>query len=375
MRETVDALGVRPIIITSAVDEGYLPFALVVANSIARSKGRRPVEYHVLYCGPPNHWALPKLEAFRRRGLRVIVHSVPNPSADLGKINGFPPATFLRAHVPDVHDQYDRAIYLDVDLVVEADLAPFFDADLRGNPMGATQCVLTITAALNNGRTFARGQWGPTDRYFEQELGLVTREQKLGYVQCAVQLLDLEQLRDMHYGDRIDAMAAEMRDRLAFVDQCATNKLLAGRLTLLDSRWNISPFALDEKHETHVPPELVPVLKHQRPARGILHFGGHKPWRHPMMPGGWRWWLNAPGSGLLGYIVTREKPHWRNDLMVAAPQRYPRAYAFARRAYHLPGRAGRALQWLAPRLGNTVRDPVGTSRRVLRRLRGLNPDG
>jgi len=373
MAAAVAALSDRPIIAASAIDEGYLPFALVVANSIARSKGPRPVEYHVLYCGPPGHWALPKLAAFRRRGLRVIVHRVPNPSADLGEINGFPPATFLRAHVPDVLDLYDRAIYLDVDLVVEADLAPLFDADLRGNPMGATQCVLTVTAALQDGRTFTRGQWGPTDRYFEQELGLVTREQKLGYVQCAVQLLDLEQLRDMRYGDRIGAMAAEMRDRLAFVDQCATNKLLAGRLTLLDSRWNISPFALDETHETHVPPELVPVLKHQRPARGILHFGGQKPWRHPTMPGGFRWWVNAPGSGMFRYIVGRENRHWRNDFLLGASESHPRAYAVARRIYHLSGPVGRAARWAAPRLWNTLRDPVGASRRVIRRLRGLNP--
>ncbi len=359
----------RPIIAASAIDEGYLPFALVVANSIARSKGRRPVEYHVLYCGPPGHWAVPRLEAFQRRGLKVFVHCLPNRWARLGNINRFPPATFLRASIPDVLDQYDRAIYLDVDLVVEADLAPLFEADLHGNPMGATQCVLTVTAALNNGRTFTHGRWTPTDQYFEQELGLVTREQKLGYIQSGVQLLDLAQLRDTQYADRLEALAVEMRDRLAFVDQCATNKLMAGHLTLIDSRWNISPFALDAKRETHVPPELVAVIRHQRTIRGILHFGGQKPWRHPIMPGSWRWWLNAAGSGAFRYIVTRENSRWQKDFVAAVPKLGARAYGFATQ------KVKSAWHRLVPRVGRMVRDPVGTSRRVLRRLGGMPPDG
>ena len=87
--------------------------------------------------------------------------------------------------------------------MVEADLGPLFDADLQGNPVGATQCVLTVTAALNNGRTFTGGRWTPTDQYFEQELGLVTREQELGYIQSGGQLLDLVQLRAIQYADRL----------------------------------------------------------------------------------------------------------------------------------------------------------------------------
>ena len=336
MDATVAALSDRPIIAASAVDEGYLPFALVVANSIAKTTSRRrPVEYHIIYCGPPEHWAIPKLEAFRRRGVQVVLHRLPNPFADLGEINGFPASTLLRAVVPEVLTNHGRAIYVDVDLVVEDDLGELFDADLCGNPMGAVQCVLTITAALMNGRTWTVGRWGPTDTYFEQELDLTSREQKLGYVQCAVQLLDLERLRAMRYSEAMGSLARQMRDRLGFVDQCATNKLLTGRLRLLDARWNIAPFALEVEHEALVPPELVKVLRHQARARGILHFGGQKPWRHPTMHGGRRWWKNAIGSGIFGYIVTREGRHWRNAIAEEAQRRYPRGYQALRRIYRL----------------------------------------
>ena len=365
-----------PIIVASAVDEGYIPYALVVANSIAKSTSRRrPVEYHVLYCGPPEHWAIPKLEAFRRRGVQVVVHRLPNPWVHLGKINGFLASTFLRVAIPDVLAQYRRAIYLDVDAVVEDDLGELFDADLGENAMGAVQCVLTITAALMNGRTWTVGRWGPTDAYFELELGLISREQKLGYVQCAMQLLDLDRLRAMHYGEQIGSLAEQMRDRLGFVDQCATNKLLAGRVTLVDARWNISPFALEKKHEAAVPPELISVLRHQRDARGILHYGGQKPWRHPAMPGGWRWWRNAIGSGTFRFVVQRERRHWQNDIMVEAQRRYPRSYGLLRRMFRAPSGIRLAWQRTLSRVRNTLLDPIGTGQRVMRRLRGQNPDG
>lgn len=368
MHRTADAAGVGPIIVASAIDEGYLPFALVVANSIANTTSRRrPVEYHVLYCGPPDHWAIPNLEAFSRPGVQVILHQLPNPWAHLGEINRFPAATFFRAAVPDALPDHRRAIYVDVDLVVEDDLGALFDADLAGNPIGATQCVLTVTAALKNGRTWTVGRWGPTAAYFEDELGLVTREQKLNYMQCAVQLFDLEQLRAMRFGDRIGRMAEQLRDRLAFVDQCAVNRMLPGRLTLLDARWNIAPFALAKRHERLVPPELVPVLRQQRATRGILHFGGQKPWRHPIMAGSWRWWRHAFGSGILRYIVAREYPHWKRGLLMAG-RRLAESFDSS------SDTARRRWAWIRSQLFKAIRHPLRTSRRVVLRLRGLEPD-
>lgn len=322
-----------PIIVASAVDKGYLPFALVVAASIARAAlPGRPIEYHVLYDGP-DHWALGRLQHFRRGEVTVTVHRVPNPWAYLGTINGFPPSTFFRAAIPTVLAGYGRVIYLDCDLIVEADLGELFDSDLAGAPFGATTCVLTVTSALSKGLFFSAGRWVPTDEYMRAELGLATRDQQLGYTQAGVQLYDLEQMRAIDFAGQLTAVVNEMGDRLALCDQCAVNKLFAGRIAPIDPIWNIAPFALDAANESRVPPEMLPIMRRQRARQGIVHFGGLKPWWDLSMTASWRWWRNALASDAALFAVRHGARQQINRLMEAAARRYPRQYDAVRQLF------------------------------------------
>jgi lipopolysaccharide biosynthesis glycosyltransferase len=312
-----------PIIAATALDRDYLPLALVVAASIASAnRSLRPVEFHILYAGPDD-WSIKRLERFRRRNVTVIVHRVPDRFTHLGKVGRFPSATYMRAQIPDVLAGHDRAIYLDVDLVVLDELGELFEFDLGGAPLGATQCVLTITAALMNGRIISSGRVRPTSEYFVEELGLTTREAVLGYTQAGVQLLDLAQLRRLDYAGQMLALAEAMRDRLAFCDQCAANILFRGRIALIDPRWNVAPFTLNPAHDGRVPPELRPVMEQQRERPGIIHFGGRKPWQQVGIMGSWHWWRAAAGSGALLFLVRRDGPAWLGSAWEIVRQRLP----------------------------------------------------
>lgn len=303
--------GASPIIVASAVDQGYLPFALVIAASMARStSGRRPVHYHVLYDGP-EHWAAQRLATFRRRGVSVFVHRVTNRFAHLGSLNGIPATTFMRVQIPEVLMDQDRAIYLDCDAVVLDDLGALYDIDMGGRAIGATPCLLTVNAAINGGRTRCSGIWRPTAEYMADALGLVTREEQLAYFQCGVNVYDLRQMRETGFPDQMLTLAEAMRDRLAFCDQCGANRLLKGRVAPIDPRWNVAPFSLRRANEALLPPELLPLMRAQRQMPGIIHYGGRKPWNRPFVPGGWRWWLAAADSGM---ALRALRLHWRGWL-------------------------------------------------------------
>lgn len=293
-----------PIVVASAVDQGYLPLALVVATSIARhARPDRPVEYHVLYDGP-DHWAVDKLQRLARGPVTVIVHRLANPWDRFGVINGFPPSTLFRLAIPDVLAGHDRAIYLDCDLIVEADLGPLFDADLGGMPVGAVPCVLTTISAVSNGIARSNGVWVNTATYFADVLGLATPEQQLAYRQCGVQLLDLKALREMNYAGQMTDTVEQLGDRLAYCDQCAANIVLRDRFAEIEPRWNTAPFALHRSAPDISPPELRDLLLAQR-APGILHFGGEKPWHQLVMPGTFRWWRVALASEASGHFLAR----------------------------------------------------------------------
>lgn len=306
-----------PIVVASCVDAGYLPLALVVASSIARhADPQRAVEYHVLYDGP-DHWAVDMLGAFAKGPVTVRLHRLTNPWNRFGVINGFPPSTFFRFAVPDVLAGYERAIYLDCDLIVEADLEPLFDTDMHGHPIGAVPCVLTIAAALRNGVARSGGECIRAADYFRDVLGLDTEERVLSYRQCGVQLLDLAALRRMDYAGEITKIVDRLGDRLAYCDQCAANLLLRERFADIDPRWNIAPYAMHRPAPDNVPPQLRQLLQRQQHVRGIVHFGGEKPWSDLLMPGALRWWgyaLTSPGARYFLARLVGVRPNLRIGL-------------------------------------------------------------
>lgn len=303
-----------PIVVVSCADEGYLPFALVVANSIARNAdARRAIEYHILYDGP-DHWAIDTLEGYAQGPLTVRLHRLDNPSRRFGVINGFPPSTFFRLAIPEVLADYDRAIYLDCDLIVEADLGPLFDTEMHGRPMGAVPCVLTVAAALRNGVARSGGETMPAARYFRDVLGLDSEARVLSYRQCGVQLLDLAALRRMDYAAGMTAIVDRLGDRLAYCDQCAANILLRDQIADIDPRWNIAPYALHRPAPDNAPHQLRSVLQRQQGVKGIVHFGGEKPWRELLMPGALKWWgyaLTSAGSRHFLAGLVRIRPSLR----------------------------------------------------------------
>lgn len=306
-----------PIVVASCVDAGYLPLALVVANSIARhADPQRAVEYHVLYDGP-DHWAVDMLGAFAKGPVTVRLHRLTNPWIRFGVINGFPPSTFFRFAIPDVLAGCDRAIYLDCDLIVEADLGPLFDTDLIDHPIGAVPCVLTIAAALRNGVARSGGELVRAADYFRDVLGLDTEQRVLSYRQCGVLLLDLNALRRMDYAAQMSAVVDRLGDRLAYCDQCAANLLLRERFADIDPRWNIAPYAMHRPAPDNAPPQLRQLLQRQQHVRGIVHFGGEKPWSDLLMPGALRWWgyaLTSPGARYFLARLVGVRPNLRIGL-------------------------------------------------------------
>jgi lipopolysaccharide biosynthesis glycosyltransferase len=286
--------GHDPIVVAVATDAAYLPFALVVAESIARTAGGdRPVEFHVLYDGR-DQWAVGALERYRRGPVRCFVHRLANPFARLGVINAFPASTFFRHALPAVLKGYRRAIYLDVDVIVETDVAPLFDADLKGNCIGGVMDTNTVIGALLGSPDERpedgayRWRW-----YFREMLGRRTDEEFLDFVQSGVLLMDLDMQREMKLDEQMMDTALKWRGRLYHAQQGVLNKLLIGRMTMLDPIWNRTAIMLYPEKEAIAPPLVRDQARRQREIPGILHFGGAKPWVEFRIKGSNLWWRVA----------------------------------------------------------------------------------
>ena len=298
------------IVIATCADDDYLPLVWPLARSIGLANGLgRAAVLHVFHPGA-DHDLAARLNGLRVLRLRVEVHRVRMDETGLRRVGGLPPATYLRLHLSDLLPHESRVIYLDTDTMAVRSLAPLFDADLRGNPIGA---VLDILLARPSVRLGTACFSGPVPLYFQQVLGMPYDPDHFGYVNAGVLLMDLDQLRNERFAERAIQRSRELAPITIWHDQDTINSMLVGRITFLPTDWNVLPDSLLVDLEG---PERVQA-EFQRQARrqSIVHFAGTgKPWRFAAVPFAVRWQalaLFSPAAklmkwpGLGAYLVSR----------------------------------------------------------------------
>ena len=292
------------IAVASTVDAAYLPMAEVVASSIAASaRSGRPVDYHIVYDGPDN-WMTRRLERWRRGNVVVHLHRHSNRWRRYGKVGGLAPATLDRLSLPDTLGGLSRVIYLDADLIVQADLGPLFDTPLAGHPMAALRDRHVIEQTLRPGG--GRGPAGMTMRqYLASVVGLHSDDEIRGYRQGGVLVMNLAALRAMDFSRRAEAVVAEKRTQLLYADQCVINIVLKDNMAELDPRWNALAFAVSPNSVADALPEFRDYAALQAADTRILHFAGNKPWVSLNLHGADRWWRQAWAAGLGPHFVLR----------------------------------------------------------------------
>ena len=272
-----------------AVDRGNLDHLAVVARSILSSADpSTDVRFHILYDGPGQ-----EAEALVKAwGLTTTpnVLGISNPYAGSKPGGHLTSAAYLRLQLPETLNDLDRVIYLDADIIVHRDLSALYEADLGGAAAGG---VLDMVFYSRLGREVAEGRSTLADYLVSLGLDPSTPE----YVNSGVLVLDLKQLREMDFSNA--ALAAFESRHFEYGDQCMINCVLAGRMALLDPRWNAT--AQNHAHPSRwrfLPPALKRDALAQRASYWVTHYTGpRKPWSSATDWRGGAWWATALGTG------------------------------------------------------------------------------
>lgn len=158
----------------------------------------------------------------------------------------------------DVH----KAIWLDCDLIVTADLASLWDVDLNGSHLSAAQDSIVPLVSSAFGVAAYRVLGIPRDaKYFN----------------AGVMVLDLDRWRADGIPQQVLDYLRRFRDSVYFWDQEGLNAVLAGKWDELDPRWN-SNASIPRARRAMARKGLVQA--NQQP--WIIHWAGYlKPWRYP----------------------------------------------------------------------------------------------
>ena len=182
---------------------------------------------------------------------------------DIGKLqisnSAYSYYTLLRLLAPDLLAKYKKVLYLDADVIADADVAELFDIDVKG------YCLAGAADPFIN----ARMTYENEDRSYLESIGLTL---SWGYMQAGVILFNIEQLRNEFSPFYFVKLAYEKE--FHWLDQDILNVCCKGKIRFIDGCWNV--FALNqdlaEKLENILPDTLYEDYTKARGETKIVHY-------------------------------------------------------------------------------------------------------
>ena len=285
------------VVVVFACSENFVPYLSVAAQSIIdnASENRR---YDIIVLtrdlSPTSMITLSR----QTKGVNVGIGFL-DVDAALGDIQlphhgHFRPETYFRLLAPQLLPNVDKAIYLDSDLIVNADVAELYDIDVEGYKLGATRDADTIGQVDGYDETV-----GP---YLQNELGMSDPHD---YFQAGVLLMNLAELRATITPEEFLRISTERMWR--WLDQDVLNKVVDGKYVRIPMNWN---YLMDWQHlrRTHIianaPEDVRKEYEAARQDPKIVHFAGpdNRPWLYPDADGAELFWDYARRSPYLEEI-------------------------------------------------------------------------
>lgn len=266
--ETPKTMDRQPIHLAFASDENYAPGLQVsAASALLWLPECRHVHVHILdggleagswqrlklalrYCHPQLHLHRHDIRHYGLEGIRAR--------------SAMSPCAYGRLLLPTLTGA-DRILYLDVDLLILADLAPIHDIALQGQSVAAV--VDSLIPQLSG------------DAPFEP---LSPEECSLPYFNSGVMVMDLQNWRRNRIGERTLEFLQEHGPRSTYFDQTALNHLLRGQWLQLPGRWNRLSRDLTWTPEQGLAPQPLPAVLHYccvtKPWANLEALPAHRLW-------------------------------------------------------------------------------------------------
>lgn len=233
-----------------AADDAYAPALGVAIESLLANASRDyRIRIHILTCGLSQENADALLATVGGRAELQLVDMKKRiaPLAErLVLRDYYSGATYFRLFISDLFPEYDKALYLDCDIVIHGDVCRLFETPLGDTLVGAApEDVMT--------------RFDVFGRYVETCLD-VPREE---YFNAGVLVMNLAAIRRAQIlGRFVDLL---LRRRFVVTqDEDYLNVLCRGAVTLLPYTWNTSPLATEVKER--------PALVHYKLDRKPWHY-------------------------------------------------------------------------------------------------------
>ena len=285
---TLPAFSANNVAIALASNDYFVPYMATMLYSITKHADFDR-NYDVLILtqdiSETNRKRLRKIcESLSNFSVRFIDPSVLIEGYDFFVFGHFSMETYYRLVLPELLPHYDKILYLDSDMIAQADVAELYDEDVTGYLLAA--CHDADTAGLYNG-------WEPKKKaYTDNVLKLKNPYQ---YFQAGTLLINLREFRKKYTTEEV--MKFAVSEKWQLLDQDILNKLCEGQVKYVDMAWNamVDYGGIRKNKIVALAPKwlndmYMEAVRHPK----IIHYAGpQKPWFEPEMDQGLVFWKYA----------------------------------------------------------------------------------
>lgn len=227
-----------------ATDDNYAPFlSVAIISLLDKSDKNKFYKIHILNDNMSLE-NIKKIKGLQTSNSEIIFNSINN---NLECINDrldnrlrpdiFTLTIYFRLFIPEMFKEYDKAIYIDSDVVLNSDISELYDIDLENNYIGACRDKSIIGI-----REF--------ENYFTKGVGIDYRD----YINSGVLLLNMKELRNKKLSDKFLYLLNKYHFENVDPDQAYINFLCNGKIKYLDNAWDAMPNLEKNKLEN---PKLI----------------------------------------------------------------------------------------------------------------------
>lgn len=213
-----------------ASDDNYIPCLAVAIQSLIDNTSSYNIYKLIILQTDMSNSKINELLAFETDNIKIEIKDISSIISKLEKLldlrlrDYYSSAIYYRMFISSLYPEYDKAIYLDSDIVLLDDIANFYNTDLGSNLVGAiVDSVAKYTPSFHD--------------YVLGNLGVDYTK----YFNSGVLLMNLKEMRISHIEDKfIEILKKYNCDSIA-PDQDYLNILCKDRVTYLPITWDKMP--------------------------------------------------------------------------------------------------------------------------------------
>ena len=255
-----------------AVDDNYAKFLVITLESIFENASK-DYKYDVVVLNTGlKEESKNLIKKYSSEEVNIIFfdvrHKLQLISQDLSIRDYYSKATYYRLFIADLFPQYEKALYLDCDIVVLGDISKLYNHDLRNNLVGA----------------IPDGAVQLTEEFIEYvNKGLGIKEEN--YFNAGVLLMNLSEFRRTDLEGRFIKLLKQYTFEIA-QDQDYLNVLTKDHVLYIDDSWNV-----------------MPLGNYVKPVNLIHYNLSFKPWKYDNIQYEEYFWEYAKKAGVIDSIL------------------------------------------------------------------------